>query len=148
MKTLFIILFSFIIFNASAQEFSGSGIGYTLTSKDEILYTHPSFIQIINNFYFELGTGFLKEDQYVALSFGYAVNTGLNVKSYVVPNFNFLIGKTGIIEREPGMILIHPALNYCGLGISLITHFSDNLFVLVGVGVNQPIKAGIGYKFN
>lgn len=135
MKKLIIILFSLIIYQgAVAQNFNGSALTMTVGRTSSDTYTYASFAHVLNSVYLELGSGNIQEEQFVSATVGYVIQAG--TKSYIAPTVTAIIDKSGIRNFTGGV------------GISLITHFSEQCFIVTGVGINQPAKIGVGYKFN
>jgi|LSQX01.1.fsa_nt_gb hypothetical protein len=134
MKKLFTILLIVLSTQgAFAQGFNGSALTMTVGRTPSTTYNYASFAHVLNSVYLELGSGNIQEEQFVSATVGYVIQAG--TKSYIAPTVTAIIDKNGIRNFTGG------------IGISLITHFSEQCFIVTGVGVNQPAKIGIGYKF-
>lgn len=130
---LIIILSTMIV---SAQTFSGFGAGVSVNRLNDrdLSVTTLDINYAFNNFYVEVGgSQFTKNDKPAFMKFnvGYAFN--IQETDFLVPYFGMSY------ETD-----IDPKLN---LGVYIISHLSEKIYLMGGVGTTEKIKVGIGFVF-
>ena len=138
MKKLIVVLTIFLsTMIVSAQTFSGFGVGASVNRLNDrdLSITTLDITYAFSNFYFEIGGTQKTKDVYTTFAkfnLGYAFN--IQGDDFLVPFFG--------MSYESN---VDPKLN---LGVYIISHLSEKIYLMGGLGTTEKIKIGIGFTFN